>query len=449
MAFAQPDIDGDMSDPEYILLAQKSSSYNSFPNSELGAIYYYTYFDTLFIGITGELDIVPVPPGTPSFTTPEDPNNIVLFFDWSDYSGRGNQPLDPLRTGASGVFIPWGGMNFTRMDFDADFAMAFNTGNNDQVIVMDAVRYGPDNLAPIQADTIFGPDQLQFLDSIAVHAIGGVFGGNPGATITYAYQNGYVSAAQSLKGLEMKIPFDAFQNVTSSSGLCVFAGLTDKSGYFSNEILPGDPLSSTSLGDTVDFAAVPNQDYCASIFQILPVELVHFDGVQNNGKTYLRWTTATELNSKSFFIERRKPLSSWETIGEVATKGNTSSQQQYEFVDEVPSTISSLYRLRQVDLDGTIHYSQSIRVEHRFGTEPDFVVYPNPASDAAWVYTGSPLTAGSRIQVIDLQGRVLIDYEAGEGDRVIKLDLKKGNMGLQMVRMQSQGYVTHRKLVVK
>ncbi|MEZ4685263.1 MAG: hypothetical protein R3B47_04120, partial [Bacteroidia bacterium] len=86
-AKAQPVIDGDMSDPHYIYLAQKDTNYNSFPNSELGALYYYTFFDTLYIGITGELDIIPVPPGTPSYSTPEDPSNIVLFFDWSDYAG--------------------------------------------------------------------------------------------------------------------------------------------------------------------------------------------------------------------------------------------------------------------------------------------------------------------------------------------------------------------------
>lgn len=449
LVHAQPVIDGDMSDPHYIFLAKKDTNYNSFPNSELGSIYYYTFFDTLYIGITGELDIIPFPPGTPSFTTPEDPSNFVLFFDWSDYTGRGNQPLDPQRVGATGVFIPWGGMNKTRMDFDADFAMAFNTGNNDEVIVMDAVRYGPDSLSPILADSIYGPDLLQVSGNVAVHPIDNVFGGTAGAAITYAYQNGYSSSNQSWKGLEMKIPFNAFQDVTASSGLCVFVALTDKSGYFSNEILPGDPLSSTSLGDTVDFAAVPNQDYCAPIFQILPVELVNFDGLQKDGKTYLNWATASELNSKSFSIERRYPLTSWETIGEVDAKGNSSSTQSYEFIDATPGALRTLYRLRQVDLDGMIHYSHSISVESRFGTTLDFIVYPNPASNTAWIYTGSPLPEGSRIQVIDLAGKVLIDFEAEEGAREIKLDLAPVSIGLQMVRIQSHGVVEHRKLIVR
>ena len=448
-ANAQPVIDGDMSDPHYIFLAKKDTNYNSFPNSELGAMYYYTFFDTLYIGITGELDIIPFPPGTPSYSTPEDPSNIVLFFDWSDYAGRGSQELDPQRIGASGVFIPWGGLNKTRMDFDADFAMAFNTGINDEVIVMDAVRYGPDSLNPILASNTFGPDVIQLTGNTAVHPINTVFGGSSGATITYAYQNGYSSSNQSWKGLEMKIPFNAFQDVTSSSGLCVFAALTDKTGYFSNEVLPGNPLSSTHLGDTVDFTSYANQDFCAPIFQILPVELVNFDGLQKNGKTWLSWATASELNSKAFHIERRYPLTSWETIGEVEAKGNSSGFQRYEFIDANPGALRTLYRLRQVDLDGTIHYSQSISIENRFGTKLDFMVYPNPAKDVVWVYTGSPLPAGSRVQVLDLSGKRLLDIEVEEGTREIRLDLGPVNTGLHLVRIQAQGLVEHRKLVVK
>jgi hypothetical protein len=433
----------------YVWLAKKKENYNSFSNHELSALFYYADADTLYLGVTGELDIDPLPPGNPSRTTPEDTGNLVLFFDWSGYQGRGNQQLDPLRIGGSGVFLSWGGMNKTTMDFDADFAMAFNTGNNDEVIVMDAVRYGPDSTSAILADTVFGPDLLQYEGAQAVHSVSGVFGGNSDAEIVYAYRNGNVSESNYWHGLEIKIPYNAFNSVTGGNGLCVFVALTDKKGFFSNEIIPGRANTQTHLGNDVDFRAIPYQDLCAPILQMLPVDLINFDGLQKEGKTYLNWATASEQNSEAFYIERRSTLSPWETIGEVAASGNTSKQQDYNFIDHSPSEVRMLYRLRQVDLDGAVHYSNIITVENRFGTQLDFKVFPNPASGEARIYTGTPLPAGSRIQVLDLSGKRLLDFEAEEGARDIRLDLSSLHTGLHMVRIQAQGLVQHQKLVVK
>ncbi|MEZ4685265.1 MAG: hypothetical protein R3B47_04130 [Bacteroidia bacterium] len=251
-AHAQPVIDGNMSDPHYVWLAKKKDGYNSFANHELSALFYYAASDTLYLGVTGELDINPLPPGSPSQSTPEDPGNFVIFFDWSSYQGRGTQALDPMRIGGPGVFLAWGGTNNSIMDFDADFAMAFNTGNNDEVIVMDAVRYGPDSTQAILADSVFGPDLLQYEGIQARHKVSGVFGGDPNAEITYAYRNGNVSESQYWHGLEIKIPYNAFRDVNATSGLCVFVALTDKKGFFSNEIIPGRANTQTHLGNDVN-----------------------------------------------------------------------------------------------------------------------------------------------------------------------------------------------------
>ncbi|MFK7969435.1 MAG: T9SS type A sorting domain-containing protein [Bacteroidia bacterium] len=445
---AQPNIDGDLSDPEYILLGKKDTFYNSFPNHELGALYYYTFLDTLFLGIACELDIIPVPPATPSTTTPEDPSNIVLFFDWSDHVGRGADSLDPGRIGGPGVFISWGGLNHAVMDFDADFALAFNTGNNDEVIVMDAVHYGPSSIEPIVADSIYGPDLLQ-LDSVATHEISSVFGGVSGGTITYAYKNGYVSNNDKLHGIELKIPYNAFSGVTASSGMCLFTALTGKKGHISNEIIPGNPLSSTNLGDGYNFAAVPGQEYCASIIQILPVELVMFDGLQKSGRNYLSWATASELNSRSFEIQRRVPRKNWETVGEVPAKGTSSAVHRYEYIDATPSALRNEYRLKQIDLDGAIHYSPMIVIESTFGSQMDFMVYPNPAHDRVFVYTGQPLDSDAQIQIVDMAGRVLLEQQMEAGSRDANVSLSGLNQGLHLVRLQVGGVAMHQKLVIR
>ncbi|MEZ4685264.1 MAG: T9SS type A sorting domain-containing protein [Bacteroidia bacterium] len=182
---------------------------------------------------------------------------------------------------------------------------------------------------------------------------------------------------------------------------------------------------------------------------MLPVDLVHFDGLQKNGRTYLSWSTASEQNSKAFYVERRSPLSPWETIGEVEAAGNSSKNHSYDFIDPSPAEVRTLYRLRQVDLDGAAHFSNVITVESSFGSKLDFKIFPNPASGEARLYTGSPLVASSRVQVLDLSGKRLLDFEVEEGTREVILNLGDLRPGLHLVRIQSQGTVEHRKLVVK
>lgn len=106
-------------------------------------------------------------------------------------------------------------------------------------------------------------------------------------------------------------------------------------------------------------------DLCFSRYtSILPVELTSFNAKAIGNSVKLDWVTATEINNRGFEIER-KFADNWVVVGYVEGKGTTTIRQSYTFTDfvESQSTEKIVYRLKQLDYDGTYSYSNEVEVE--------------------------------------------------------------------------------------
>ena len=92
----------------------------------------------------------------------------------------------------------------------------------------------------------------------------------------------------------------------------------------------------------------------------LPVVLSAFSGQATSAGNRLSWTTAQELKSASFVVEASADGTAFAAVAELAAAGTSTLAHNYEYLDAsaVAQTASRrYYRLRQVDLDGTLNYS--------------------------------------------------------------------------------------------
>jgi hypothetical protein len=89
----------------------------------------------------------------------------------------------------------------------------------------------------------------------------------------------------------------------------------------------------------------------------LPVELVSFTGQAQATGNNLAWTTASEINSAYFAVERASDGVTFDEVSRVAAAGSSAQARQYQYLDASAPAGTSYYRLRQVDLDGTVAYS--------------------------------------------------------------------------------------------
>jgi hypothetical protein len=101
---------------------------------------------------------------------------------------------------------------------------------------------------------------------------------------------------------------------------------------------------------------------------VLPVELIEFNGKNINFINELKWATATENENSHFDIERSEDIIEWNIIGTVySSEPNSSVRQDYLFHDGSYKEVINYYRLKQVDMNGTVKYFGTISIDNTIG----------------------------------------------------------------------------------
>jgi outer membrane protein assembly factor BamB len=171
---------------------------------------------------------------------------------------------------------------------------------------------------------------------------------------------------------------------------------------------------------------------------IIPVEMTTFYATVNGNDVNLVWSTATETNNKGFEIQRTSieedKNSNWKTIGFVNGVGTTTQSQNYSYVDRNISSGKYLYRLKQIDLDGSYKYSDEIEVI--IGLPDRFVLeqnYPNPFNPVTKIKFSLPAevkgqTSKVELKIYDVLGKevaTLINEHKEAGNYEIEFDANK------------------------
>ena len=138
---------------------------------------------------------------------------------------------------------------------------------------------------------------------------------------------------------------------------------------------------------------------------VLPVELVSFEAVTDEAAATLTWTTLSETNNDGFAIEQRVE-GRFEEIGYVSGRGTTVERQTYRFQTRALDPGSHVFRLRQVDYDGSASYSQEVEVQVALGSAYTLTsASPNPFQSRARMELRVQDAQHVRVEVFDYLGR--------------------------------------------
>ncbi|PPK84704.1 hypothetical protein CLV84_3866 [Neolewinella xylanilytica] len=219
------------------------------------------------------------------------------------------------------------------------------------------------------------------------------------------------NAPTDVGNLDMEWDLSGLGPVTAGDLLLLID--TDNDGNFSDEVgiagavaLGGNTYAffdvdggATGLSDdrrftlaTVDRVQTP-----------LPVVLTSFraDAIAK-GEVELTWETASEPEHRKFVLERALKARDWLPIYEVLAAGSIMTGARYRYLDPDVAPGPAYYRLRQVDFDGTVTYSEVVAIDTPTSA---LVVAPNPVHD--WLTVFCSRADLGAITLSDAFGRVV------------------------------------------
>lgn len=173
----------------------------------------------------------------------------------------------------------------------------------------------------------------------------------------------------------------------------------------------------------------------------LPIELLSFTAKPEGDNVRIDWITATEVNSSHFEVERSSDGLYFEPIATVNAAGNSAVLQSYTTMDAAPINGVNYYRLRMVDLDGTVEYSPVKIVT--FEQDNSLVLYPNPVANELTIQSDANVKS---VQVYGLDGKLVLDQPIGARG-VISMSLETLESGVYLVHINTGTDTVVRRMV--
>ncbi len=196
----------------------------------------------------------------------------------------------------------------------------------------------------------------------------------------------------------------------------------------------------------------------------LPIQLSSFTASLNasGAGALLRWRTLSEVNNYGFDVQRGAS-----SAGEFATlpgafipgHGTTTAPCDYSYVDAAAPAGTWYYRLKQIDLDGAVHYSDPARTDVAVaGTVNDVPAafslgqnFPNPFNPETTIRYGLPAASNVDLAVYTVLGErvaVLFSGPQGAGFHEVRFDGSALASGVYFYRLKAGNYVESKKLTL-
>jgi hypothetical protein len=179
---------------------------------------------------------------------------------------------------------------------------------------------------------------------------------------------------------------------------------------YTGDTLTLNPVVTTDLG-VYTVTLISNVTGCTDTLiaksgpfvdcSVLPVELLSFSGYSNGCIANINWTSGVESNMDHYELEKSSDARNYNSVAQQPIKGSNSA-----YSINIPNQVTAYYRLKMVNSNSSINYSQTIRVKANCTEVRDISLIPNPAKTDITILG---VEQGEVVRICNLYGQTVAE----------------------------------------
>lgn len=163
----------------------------------------------------------------------------------------------------------------------------------------------------------------------------------------------------------------------------------------------------------------------------LPVRFIGFNVARQNNNVLVQWTTAEEMNSSYFEVQRSENGTNWITIANIAAAGTTSFTHSYSYTDINATAKLIYYRIRQVDIDGKFSLTPVRIIKSASGNAEIKITAASTGS--VYVHFSEQVRTNVMIRFTSLNGQTVSETTVNQPVGQVLVPAKKSIKGIYIV----------------
>jgi hypothetical protein len=204
-------------------------------------------------------------------------------------------------------------------------------------------------------------------------------------------------------------------------------------------------FGETEAGEVYVVSLTGNSVYRLITTGVVPIKLTLFNASVNRAGVSLNWQITGEENIRQFDVEYSLNGNLFTHAGTVLPH-NTVASSTYDFSHAFTYSGTVFYRLKIIDNDGSFKYSEVKKV--LLGNASKNIVVPSLIKNGM-LNISLPNFAFNSIEVIDINGNILVQKSITGQTGIIKISVTKLAAGIYIVRLTGNNTTAVQKIVIQ
>ena len=168
---------------------------------------------------------------------------------------------------------------------------------------------------------------------------------------------------------------------------------------------------------------------------VLPIKFSYVNAAKSNGYNTVNWKAACSSSEVDFTVERSTDGRNFNAIN-TFTASQLRCAQPFDYVDNNNLTGTVFYRIKSVEITGTITYSNIVKVTDQQKDMLLVGISPNPVINQAQLHISTTKKDMVDLVIVSMEGKMVqrSSVQLQAGTSIINLDLASLQKGVYMIK---------------